>query len=317
MLYKYQTALIYPANFPDGSRTVVWTPDKFNMPDYEDLTLSTADKVKIRAYLIKNKVDVHDRSRSTKSIGQDGLSPYTLLYLHANAGNMGHRLPFAYHLHRILKCNILLLSYRGYGLSEGSPDEAGIRLDAQAALDYITSHPTLRFSKVIVFGQSIGGAVAIHLASADPERVHGLVVENTFLSLPRLIPHIMPVVARFSFLCHQIWPSYKAITAVPRTIPILMLSGLQDELVPASHMHALARICRAYREDASVDIEAIADSTRTDKEKTNASAAQELVKDQVGVRFVGLRNGRHNDTCIQPGYFEQISQWWEAFIVNG
>ena len=76
-----------------------------------------------------------------------------------------------------------MLSYRGYGLSEGSADEAGMKIDAQVALDYITNHPTLRFSKVIAFGQSIGGAVAIDLASKNSDVLHGIIIENTFLSL--------------------------------------------------------------------------------------------------------------------------------------
>lgn len=74
-------------------------------------------------------------------------------------------------------------AYSRYGLSEGSPSEAGIRSDAQMALDYIKSHPLLENTKVILYGQSIGGAVAIDLAATNPDRIGGIILENTFLNL--------------------------------------------------------------------------------------------------------------------------------------
>jgi pimeloyl-ACP methyl ester carboxylesterase len=73
-------------------------------------------------------------------------------------------------------------NYR-YGLSEGKPNEKGIRMDAQTALDYIRSHPVLEKTKVVLYGQSIGGAVAVDLASNNPDRIEGIILENTFLSL--------------------------------------------------------------------------------------------------------------------------------------
>lgn len=70
-----------------------------------------------------------------------------------------------------------------YGLSEGAPSEKGIKGDASLALDYIRSHPLLEDTKVVLYGQSLGGAVAINLAASNPERVNGLILENTFMSL--------------------------------------------------------------------------------------------------------------------------------------
>ena len=63
----------------------------------------------------------------------------TILYLHGNAGNIGHRLLNAQGLYSSIGCNVALLEYRGYGRSEGSPSEEGICLDAQAALDFLLS----------------------------------------------------------------------------------------------------------------------------------------------------------------------------------
>ena len=68
-----------------------------------------------------------------------------------------------------------------YGKSQGAPSEKGMKIDAQTALDYLVSHPELKKTRVVVYGQSIGGAVAIDLASKN--KVAGLVIENTFTSL--------------------------------------------------------------------------------------------------------------------------------------
>jgi pimeloyl-ACP methyl ester carboxylesterase len=79
-----------------------------------------------------------------------------------------------------------MISYRGYGLSEGTPSEIGLQFDAQASLDYLLSRNDFDKSKIIIFGQSIGGAVSIHLASQNPDKISGIIVENTFLSIVSL-----------------------------------------------------------------------------------------------------------------------------------
>ena len=158
-LYHYQNAIIYPATFPSGSRTVVMRPDEFDMPHYESITLTTSDGIKITGYVIRQET-----TEKTRAVP-------TILYLHANAGNMGHRLPIAKVLYRSLGCNIFMLSYRGYGLSEGTPNEEGIRIDAQETLDYLTHHPDIDPRKIVLYGQSIGGAVALDLASRNSDKV--------------------------------------------------------------------------------------------------------------------------------------------------
>jgi hypothetical protein len=90
-----QNKLIYPAHVPGGSRQHVDTPNQYGMPDYEDLTLTTPDGLKIRAYLVPRP---------------DAAQRPTLLYLHANAGNMGHRLPIARVFGIDMQMNLLLLS---------------------------------------------------------------------------------------------------------------------------------------------------------------------------------------------------------------
>lgn len=73
-------------------------------------------------------------------------------------------------------------------------------------------------------------------------QIAGVIVENTFLSLPKLVPHIMPYLAPFMFLLHQRWPSEDKVQTFPSTLPVLFLSGSDDELIPPFHVAELCRL---------------------------------------------------------------------------
>lgn len=109
---------------------------------------------------------------------------------HGNAGNIGHRVPIAKVLEETLGCNVLMVEYRGYGLSTGSPDETGLKVDAQTGLDYIRERAETKDTRIVIHGQSLGGAVAINLVAGNQDRgdIAGLILENTFLSIRKLIP---------------------------------------------------------------------------------------------------------------------------------
>lgn len=168
--------LIYPRAFPPDARTNVPRPSQFGLTDYEELFIPTPDGESLSAfYLRPNKQ--HARN-------------VTILMFHGNAGNIGYRLPIAKILVNELRCNVLMLQYRGYGLSTGNPNEKGLMIDAQTGLDYIRQRSELRGTRVVIYGQSIGGAVAIGLASRNQRQgdVAGVVLENTFTSIRKLIP---------------------------------------------------------------------------------------------------------------------------------
>ena len=112
---------------------------------------------------------------------------------HGNAGNMGHRVPIAKILEENTGCSILMLEYRGYGMSTGSPDEKGLMIDAQTGLDYIRNSKETKGHEIVVYGQSIGGAVAIQLVAKNQDAgdIAGLILENTFTSIRKLIPRFV------------------------------------------------------------------------------------------------------------------------------
>lgn len=160
-------------------------------------------------------------------------SKVTVLMFHGNAGNIGHRLPIARMLINMTGCNVFMLEYRGYGLSTGEPGETGIVSDGQTALHYLRDRAETSDHKLVVYGQSLGGAVSIKVVAENQEGgdIAGLILENTFLSMRKLIPAVLPPAKYLSMLCHQVWPSDNVIPSINR-VPILFLSGLQDEIVP-------------------------------------------------------------------------------------
>jgi fermentation-respiration switch protein FrsA (DUF1100 family) len=167
----------------------------------------------------------------------------------------------------------VIFSYRGYGKSTGKPSEKGLKIDVECILEYIGNHSVLKDSAVVLYGRSLGGAVAIHAATLDIGKrlIRGIVLENSFLSIVKLIPIVLPPIGPLAFLCRDKWLSEKSVLKVPESIPVLFLAGSQDELVPTSHMRELFRLMPS-----------------TDK------------------IFKEFPKGTHNDTCIQPHYWSTV-----------
>ena len=107
-----------------------------------------------------------------------------LLFLHGNAGNASHRLPNAAELVR-MECSVLVVDYRGYGLSEGRATEAGVYADARAGLGHLVEERGIPENRVIVFGRSLGGAVAVDLA--QERELAGVILESTFPSIADVV----------------------------------------------------------------------------------------------------------------------------------
>ncbi len=148
-----------------------------------------------------------------------------LLFLHGNAGNASHRLPNAMLLQQ-LGVHVLLLDYRGYGLSEGQPSEAGVYRDARAALAHLQETRGIPGERIVVFGRSLGGAVAVDLA--QERELAGVILESTFTSLPELARTIAWPVGRL-----LVRSGFDSIGKISRVrAPLLFFHGDRDEVVP-------------------------------------------------------------------------------------
>jgi fermentation-respiration switch protein FrsA (DUF1100 family) len=195
-------------------------PSTFGLYDAEELSIATPDGETLSAFLIKP---------NSKAVAK----PITILMFHGNAGNIGHRLPIARVLAEELSVTVLMVEYRGYGLSTGNPTEKGLAIDAQAGLEYILNRQDLRDNRIVIYGQSLGGAVSIDLVVKNKGRghIHGLILENTFLSIAKMVPNVLPAARYLTPLLHEHWRSENIISQIT-DVPILFLSGLKDEIVP-------------------------------------------------------------------------------------
>lgn len=211
LLYLFQSRLIY---FPD--RYLAATPQAVGLP-YENIGFQTSDGVDLHGWFIPSERPA---------------SP-VLLFFHGNAGNISHRLESLLIFHR-LGLSTLIFDYRGYGKSEGTPSEDGTYLDAETAWGYLTQTRGVEAENVVLFGRSLGGAVAAWLAT---RLVPGaLIVESTFTSVPDLAAKIYPVLpvrllARFRYDAKQYIARIRC--------PVLIVHSHDDEIIPSSHGRAL------------------------------------------------------------------------------
>lgn len=188
--------------FPD--RTLTTTPGAFGLK-YVDVPLMAADGVRLHAW--------HVQVASPRAL---------VLLLHGNGGNIEHRLPLAAALAAV-SLETLLLEYRGYGRSEGRPTEEGLYLDADAGFSWAeTARPDL---PVVVYGESLGGAVAVDLAARRAPI--GLCLQGTFTSLAEMADRTLPF---GSLLARQRFDAIEKIQSV--RMPVLIIHGDRDEIVP-------------------------------------------------------------------------------------
>lgn len=147
-----------------------------------------------------------------------------VLFLHGNAGNASHRLPNAAALAR-LGTQVLLLDYRGYGLSEGSPSEAGVYADARAGLSHLVETRGIPPERIVVFGRSLGGAVAVDLARG--RALAGVILESTFTSLSEMARRVAGPLGRI--FVRGGFDSADKIAGV--RVPLLFFHGDRDDIV--------------------------------------------------------------------------------------
>jgi uncharacterized protein len=155
-----------------------------------------------------------------------------LLYLHGNGSNNGDLTEIAAILHE-LEVSVLLIDYRGYGRSSPVfPNETRVYQDAEAAWQYLTQEQKIKPQQIFIYGHSLGGAIAIELASKHPD-VAGLITEGTFTSVKDLAS-LLPGLKIFplSLLVTQHFDSITKIKSLQT--PILILHGAGDRTIPPS-----------------------------------------------------------------------------------
>ena len=205
-VYFYQSRLIF---LPATELTA--TPADQGLA-YEDATIQTADGERLHGWFVPHPA-----------------ATGTVLFLHGNAGNISDRPLTLARLHE-LRLNVLMLDYRGYGSSSGRPSVPGTFADASAAWRYLTIDRGQRPSDIIIYGRSLGGAVAIELASRIQPRA--VIIESSFSSLREMASEIYPYLPIRLLLRHE-YPSSETIKRL--TAPVLIAHSEDDELIPFHH----------------------------------------------------------------------------------
>ncbi len=150
----------------------------------------------------------------------------TLLIFHGNGGNISHRLPWIEMLHP-LGVHVFIIDYRGFGRSEGTPFEEGLYRDARAAYNWWVRERQPRGEKLILVGESLGGAVAVHLGAQVPAA--GLILQSTFTSARDMAKTMFPLGLLLP-LTGLRFDSQKEIAKI--ACPKLLIHGTRDEIVP-------------------------------------------------------------------------------------
>lgn len=154
-----------------------------------------------------------------------------LLYLHGNGGNISGNLEHAVRFYQ-MGLSVLLIDYRGYGRSEGGfPSEGSVYRDAEVAWDYLVQQRQIPPHRILLYGHSLGGAIAIQLAIHQPEAA-GLIVESSFSSMRDMTHRTTPFgLLPVDLILTQKFDSLRKVPAL--RMPVLFIHGIQDCQVPA------------------------------------------------------------------------------------
>ncbi|RME46116.1 MAG: alpha/beta hydrolase [Deltaproteobacteria bacterium] len=200
-----QRLIFFPTKYPEG----IWHPERFGLR-VEDVDFTTADDIRLHGWWIE---------------GESARAP-VILFFHGNAGNLTDRIGL---LRRLRRCghHLFIFDYRGYGRSAGSPSEAGLYRDGIAAWRHLTRTRAIPPERIVLFGRSLGGAVAVEVALRG--EAAGLILESTFTSIPDMARALYP----FLPVGHLLRTRFETIAKIGAiSMPLLVIHGTKDELVP-------------------------------------------------------------------------------------
>ena len=209
MLYRFEHSQVY-----HPTRDAEYTPDDVGRPA-EDVWLKTSDGLRLHAWFF----------------AADQSSPrakFVMLFCHGNGGNLTSR-PGYYRAILETGVNLLTFDYRGYGRSDGEPSEAGTYTDAEAAYQWLRTRGFAP-EHILVWGESLGGGIASHLATTEP--VGGLMLQSTFTSIPDIGAELFPwlpvrLISRIKYDTHSRLPHLKC--------PVVVMHSRGDTTIRFHH----------------------------------------------------------------------------------
>jgi len=215
--------------FFQPQKTMVMTPERIGLR-YQDVYFSSKDGVRLHAWYLP----------------AEGEAKGTVLFLHGNAENISTHIASVYWL-PAQHYNVLLLDYRGYGESAGTPSLPGLVTDAETAIAWLAVRPEVRNQGMAVFGQSLGGSLAVYAVAHSPyrARIRALVIDSAFSSYRRIAREKLagfwlpwPLQVPLSWTVDDQYSPIYAIADIS-PIPLLIIHCVHDPVVPLSHAESL------------------------------------------------------------------------------
>ena len=204
-------------------RHLAMVPSQFGL-DYEEVHFESSDRAGLHGWFFPLKGD-----------------PPTILFCHGNAGNISHRLE---NVKLLLdqRLQVFIFDYRGYGRSTGRPSEAGLYCDGLAAYDFLARQKGVHPNKIVLFGRSLGAAVAIEIALQ--RRVRSLIIESPFTSTKEMARTVL-LFWPLSFFSPPHYNNREKIGRI--SVPKLVIHGENDGIVPFSMGKELYNLARPPR----------------------------------------------------------------------
>ena len=223
MLMSFETYLVYPApKYNPNSGTA----DLFSA---EEIEFSSTDGTKLVGWFF-----------NADGLKPDGNSRACLLYMHGNGENVSQSGGYLEDFCKRYQVSVFAVDYRGYGKSEGSPYEKGVLQDCESAVSWLEKNRNVDPSELILWGRSLGGGPAVHLAAKINPKA--MILESTFSSLVSVAQRKFFFFPVFLVMRNR-YPSISKIKSV--TCPLLQLHGTSDVVVPISSGKKLFEACQS------------------------------------------------------------------------
>jgi hypothetical protein len=212
------------------SKSVAFDPASLGL-EFEEVLFASADNTALHGWWVPGPgTGWGEPSSEESSSEKPGTSPAVVLF-HGNGGDIGDRVDLAAQLHRRLGLGIFLFDYRGYGKSSGTPREAGLYADGEAAVNLVRKRGWAD-GGLILWGRSLGAAVALETAkrnlAAPPD---GVVLDSPFTSVPAMGRTHYPLIAPLMYFgSSELYENSEKIIYLK--VPLLVIHGTHDRIVP-------------------------------------------------------------------------------------
>lgn len=192
--------------------------------NFEEVTFHSADGTALTGWFIP-----------AAGVSDPKLAKGTAIHFHGNAQNISAHWRFAQWLPKN-GYNLFVFDYRGYGTSKGRPHAKGVFEDSRAAIDYVRQRPDVNRDRLVIFGQSLGGANALAaVGSGDRDGVRAMIIEATFTGYSDIASEKVPGAG---LLMNDDYSPTRYVRRIS-PIPLLLIHGTADKIIPYSHAERL------------------------------------------------------------------------------